>query len=96
MSGLTVTRKNGITETTLGDMTLVGLDGAALLKTTELFSTGGTVLSAEATELDGKKLTHLTVSSENEAYEIWLDSIGLPKRITSGGLTVDVVWIECE
>ncbi len=96
MKGLSVLRKDGETEVILGDFTPVGIDGESLLRVTELFSTCGSVATAETDELDGEKITRLSVTAEDGIYTVWLTRDGLPKRIVSGNMTVDVIWIEAE
>ena len=96
VSGLTVTRKNGTVEATLGGTVMKDLDCTPLLYVTELFSTGGSVTLAEVAELDGEKVTELNVTNGEEVYTVFVTSDGLPRRIVSGEMTVDIVWIECE
>ena len=96
VEGLSVSRKNGETQATLGDFVPSGLDCDALLFVTELFSTEGEVAAAETDELDGERVTRLSVLKEDCSYTVWLKRDGLPRRIVSGNMTVDVIWIETE
>ncbi len=96
MAGLSVVRKDGKTQVTLGEFKLTELDGDALLSATELFSTYGSVASAETEELDGECVTRLSVINGSETYTVWLTRVGLPRRIACKDMTVDVIWIESE
>ena len=96
VAGLSVSRKSGETRATLGDFEPSGLDCDALLFATELFSTEGKASTAEPDELNGERVTRLSVVNEESSYTVWLTRDGLPKRIASENMTVDVIWMETE
>lgn len=96
VNGLSVSRKNGKVSAVLGDLTLSELDGTEFLATVELFSTCGTVVSAETEETDAETLTRLSVVSDGGTYTVWLRRDGMPKKIAHENMTVDIVWIETQ
>lgn len=95
MSGLSVYRRNGEVSASLGDFKL-SVPNSALLYVTELFSTRGTVISAETETVDGESLTKLSVKADGEMYTVWLTYNGLPRKILHENMTVDIVWLESE
>ncbi len=96
MKGISVQRIDGETRAILGELELTGKDVEALLRATELFSTGGSIVSAETDRLDGESVTRLSARGESGSFTVWLTRDGLPRRIEAEGMTVDVVWIEAE
>jgi len=89
--GTEIKRVNGEASVSRGD---ISLKSEAFLAVAELFRLDGDVISAEPSELDGKKLTKMHVLSGNENYEVYLSENNTPSRIVSGELTVDVIWFE--
>ena len=71
------------------------LHNQAILDAARLLASGGSFSSRGATEVAGKELLLVERVCGNEISRIYIDKeSGVPFRVVSEGLTVDVVWFE--